>query len=106
METLPDSGLLYSDQNAVDLVSACGENETNLLLIHDGNLPDDFFDLSSGLAGEILLKFSIYSIRTAAVVSQDRIKRGKFPEMMIETNRGKDFGIFFEKKKAIEWLLK
>jgi PadR family transcriptional regulator AphA len=102
IETLPDGGCLLNDQDAVDLVAACGEAETALLMLNNGNLPDEFFDLSSGLAGRILLKFGIYSIRVAAIISPDRVQHGKFPEMMIESNRGNDFGVFFERANAEE----
>ena len=106
IETMPEGTTINNDLDALDLIAACEENGTNLLLLLDGNLPDEFFDLSTGLAGLLLLKFGNYSIRAAAVVSQDRTEHGKFHEMMVEQNRGNDFRIFFDREKAEEWLVR
>ena len=105
IDASPDGGCIRSEQDALDWVAICGEHETTYLMLYDGNLADDFFDLSSGVAGEILLKFVIYSIRVAAVLSSERVNHGKFPEMMIETNRGNDFRVFLDKDKAEEWFM-
>ena len=43
IECSPGLSRIASEQDALDLVGACGENETNLLLIHASNLTDDFF---------------------------------------------------------------
>jgi PadR family transcriptional regulator, regulatory protein AphA len=106
VESLPGGFRLRLEQDALDLIAACGANGTNLLLLHDQNIPDDFFDLSTGLAGQLLLKFGIYAIRVAAVVSPQRSRYGKFPEMMVEQNRGNEFRFFFDQNDAEEWLLK
>jgi PadR family transcriptional regulator, regulatory protein AphA len=106
IETQTDGKTINNDQDALDLIAACGENGTTLLLLLDGNLSDEFFDLSTGLAGKLLLKFGNYSIRTAAVISRHRAEYGKFPEMMIEQNRGNDFRFFYDREKAEDWLLR
>lgn len=97
---------LESEQDALDLVAACGENDTQLLMLMGDNLADDFFRLRTGLAGDVLQKFVNYYIRAVAVVPKDLASRGKFGEMATETNRGEQFGVFSTADEAEEWLLR
>ncbi len=97
-------GVIASERDAVDLVGLCGENATDRLLLHAEALSPDFFDLSTRLAGEILLKFSNYSIRAALVANEEQTSHGKFPDFMLETNRGSDFRVFAAPGSALEWL--
>ena len=60
IELNPSQAKLASEQDALDWVGACGEHGAQRLLVHAENLTEDFFDLKTGLAGAILLKFSNY----------------------------------------------
>ena len=102
VECLPKMKIANED-DALELVGFCGENETDRLLMYSENLPEEFFDLSTGLAGKILLKFSNYRIILAAVITCDRIGDGRFYEMVCETNRGKEFRVFESRPDAISW---
>ena len=93
-----------NDQAALEIVGICREEGTDRVMLHSANLPDDFFWLSSGLAGNILLKFFNYSIRAAVIVDPERVHQGKFYEFAVETNRGNQFRIFYDRQKAGEWL--
>lgn len=96
---------LKSEQDAVEIVGACGEAGTDLLLLREGNLSSDFFDLRTGLAGAALLKWSNYRIRAAAVVSPERIGDERFYEFVLETNRGRQFYVANDRESAIKWLV-
>ena len=104
IECQPQALCLRNERDAVDLVAACGENETSLLLLYAGNLEPAFFDLSTRVAGEILLKFTNYRIRAAAVLPPEQASKGKFGEFVLETNRGRDFRVFSEREAAVRWL--
>ena len=105
LETVPGSGQLLSAADALDLVATCGENGTQRLMLHASNLPKTFFDLKSGLLGAALLKFSNYRITIAAVLTPELVGQGHFSEFVLETNRGKQFRIFYERQAAEDWLL-
>lgn len=96
--------LLRDEQDALDLLTACGEHQAPRLLLDEENLAEDFFQLRTGLAGKILLKFSNYAVKVAAIFPPERVKRGKFRDMVLETNRGNEFRVFSEREKAVEWL--
>lgn len=102
----PHEGLLISSENdALDLVAYCGENDTNRLLLHAVNLHDDFFNLKTGLAGAVLQKFVNYGIKSASVIPRDLSDQGRFREMAVESNRGQHFRIFTDISEAEAWLI-
>ena len=95
---------IASEADALELIGFCGENDTDRLLVYAENLTADFYDLHTRLAGEILLKMSNYQIILAAVIPSEQIGEGKFHEMVIETNRGRDFRVFNTREEAVAWL--
>ena len=105
LDCFPFEGLLSSENDALDLVAACAENETERLMLHAGNLPDDFYNLRTGLAGAVLLKFTNYHIRVAAVIAPELSSQGRFGEMVLETNRGDQFRVFPDRESAERWLV-
>ncbi len=105
IQCIPGKTCLVNEQDAVDLVAACGENGAQSLLLFGENLSPDFYRLSSGVAGAILLKFAVYQIRVAAVIKPEFVNQGKFREMVLETNRGNQFRVFSEVPEAEKWLL-
>lgn len=105
VECLPDGQQLASEDDALELIAACGENDTPRLLLHAENLPADFYRLSTGLAGRLLLKFSNYRLRVAAVLPLELTRQGRFHEMVLETNRGNEFRVFQDREAAEQWLV-
>jgi len=94
-----------TEQDALDLVAACGENETHRLMLHSENLSEDFFHLRTGVAGAILLKFSNYYLKVALVLQPGQGREGKFGEWVLETNRGREFRVFYDRAAAEAWLV-
>lgn len=101
---LPGTGKIEDEADALDLVAACGEISSGKLLIPEDCFSEDFFRLSSGVAGSILLKFTNYDIKVAAVLSPERVNQGKFRDFVTETNRGNDFRVFSDRAAAETWL--
>jgi PadR family transcriptional regulator AphA len=107
IECLSDGIRIASERDALDLVAACGENQAHRLLLYGGNLADDFYRLKTGLAGAVLLKFAVYSIKVAAVLTPELVDHGRFREMVLEANRSnRNFHVFFSRENAEEWLVK
>jgi PadR family transcriptional regulator, regulatory protein AphA len=104
VECLPDGGTIESEADALDLVAACGEYQCHRLLLHASNLTPDFYNLRSGLAGAVLLKFSNYRVQAAAILTPELAEQGRFGEMVLESNRGSQFRVFYDRASAEEWL--
>lgn len=105
LECEPASGCVESEQDALDLVAACGEAGCDRLLVDESNLAADFFRLSSGLAGAVFLKLDLYRLRWAALLSAQRAAEGKFGELVAETNRmSSTFRVYQQRQAALDWL--
>jgi PadR family transcriptional regulator, regulatory protein AphA len=97
--------LIQSEQDALDLMQKAAELGTRKLLIHAINLTPEFFDLRTLLAGNILQKLVTYRVLCAAVIPDAMIK-GRFREMVIESNRGSYFRVFPTREVAVDWLIR
>jgi hypothetical protein len=95
---------IRSENDGLELLSLCAENETNLLLIPAERLSDDFFRLSTGIAGAILQKFVQYGVRSVVVLDNDSIA-GRFRDFLAESNRGGMFRAYASFDEAELWLL-
>lgn len=104
IECLPDGQLLQTDQDILELIAGCGEYGADLLMIHAENLPVDFYNLKTGLAGNILQKLTNYWVRSAIIVSRDLVGDGHFYELILETNRGRQFKFCYDRETAEKWL--
>jgi DNA-binding PadR family transcriptional regulator len=96
---------LCTEQDALDLIAICSENDTNHLIIHAEALSDDFFKLKTGVAGQMLQKFINFQVKTAAIIANEQLINGKFKEMLAESNKGNSFRVFNSITDAENWLL-
>jgi hypothetical protein len=85
-------------------VADCIENGADALLFDQGTLPPAFFDLSSGIAGDLLHRLSVYRMRLAAVVPDPSVHSPRFQEFMREANKGRAYRFFPHRDDAIQWL--
>ncbi|MHB8933188.1 MAG: DUF4180 domain-containing protein [Bellilinea sp.] len=99
-----DSVRIANKRDALDLVALCSEHETDNLPLDEECLDAAFFDLKSGLAGEVLLKLNNYRIRAAAIMPQVLIGNVRFAEFVLETNRGNQFRVYSWHDDAEKWL--
>ena len=83
---------LKTDKDAVDLMSDASEHGATLIAIPVERLGDDFFDLRTRIAGEIVQKFVMYGRRVAIVgdISQRLSASKSLAAWVAESNRGRD----------------
>ena len=105
LECLPGLAPITSGREALDLVALCNEHGTDRLMLHPEHLPSAFFDLKTRLAGDVLLKFTNYQIKVVAVTTPELVGEGRFAEMAMESNHFSEFGIFYARQQAEQWLL-
>ncbi|WP_427051224.1 DUF4180 domain-containing protein [Paenibacillus sp. TC-CSREp1] len=95
-----------TEEDAVDLVALCKENESNLLLLHSQVISEDFFKLRTGVAGQMIQKWINYHVKTAAVIPKEMINQGRFKEMALESKKSNHFRMFETRDDAENWLLR
>lgn len=100
----PGIQAIGSETQLLDVVSACSEFICDRILFEKGSFTSDFFQLSTRLAGEILLKLSMYRVPAALICPTEELPTGKFYEFVLETNRGNAFRIFTDRAAAENWL--
>ena len=105
VEGSPGASFMRKAEDATILLETCFSHGTLNALLYAENLPDEFFDLSSGQAGAILQRLRNYGIRLA-VVYPPRTQRFSthFGEMLAEEQKGRFFGVFPHRDAARDWL--
>jgi hypothetical protein len=104
IECNPTDFIIRSDQDILELITICGENDTHNVLIYESNFSPDFFDLKTKFAGTLFQKFANYRMRGAGLISLRNIKSERFKELIFECNKGNLFRFFEDKTAAEKWL--
>lgn len=103
VEGPPGEALLKSARDSSAVLESCFSHRATGALLYSHNLPEKFFDLSSGEAGEILQKFRMYGIRLAVVADAAQFTP-RFAELVIEEHRANHFHVAGSPDAAREWL--
>lgn len=91
--------------DAVDLIgSARYETGCEALILPKEALSEEFFRLSSGLAGEVLQKFVNYQMRVAIVGDFSHYTSKPLQDFIRESNRGKTVFFVSTQDQALEKL--
>ena len=78
--------------------------ESGGLVLDETDLGADFFDLRTGLAGEVLQKFTNYRARLAIVVADDAAHGSRFGELMYEHRAHRCVRFFASAQLARQWM--
>jgi len=103
---IESSELLIRDiQDALDLIASVSYNyECNKMIIFQTNLPEEFFELRTKLAGEILQKFVNYHVKLAIVGKFDIYNSKSLKDFIYECNNGKHVFFLADKEEALHAL--
>lgn len=85
-EILDSSEQIAKAEDILDIMADVRYNESDSIIIHSKNLKPDFFDLKTGIAGEILQKFSNYRMRLAIVGDFSQVKSRSLKDFIRESN--------------------
>ncbi len=79
--------LLSETSHILDIMANAQYNGAGSVIINKSQLHPDFFDLKTGLAGEILQKFSNYRMRLAIIGDFSKIRSKSLTDFIRESNR-------------------
>jgi len=89
-----DEVLIHDSQSALDFIMSISYNDScNAAAINKEALSDDFFVLSTGVAGEILQKAVNYRMKLAIIGDFSEYTSKPLNDFIYECNNGRD--IFF-----------
>lgn len=81
-------GSIASERDATDLVGNASFQGADVVLVAAELLPEEFFDLSTGLAGAVLQKFSNYRLRLTIIGDFEGRGSASLQAFIRESNRG------------------
>jgi hypothetical protein len=85
--------LVQSEQDVLDLLGSFYPEVVEGVILHEENLPPEFFALRTRLAGQILQKFVQYRTKVAIVGDFDKYESKALADFIYECNKGSQ--IFF-----------
>jgi len=100
------SDLLITDlQSALDFIASVNyETACNRIVLNKSAICEDFFNLNTRLAGEILQKFITYQVKIAIVGDFSKYTSKSLKDFIYECNKGKDIFFLPDENQAIERL--
>lgn len=102
-----DEPVITDAQSAIDLLmSAQYDMGSKDIVIPKQLVAEDFFVLSTGLAGEVLQKYVNYGGRMAIYGDYSRYTSKPLKDFMYESNKGRDFFFVSTRDEAIAALAK
>lgn len=100
-----DEILIGDVQSALDLMATIRyETGCDRIVIDKSLLSESFFDLKTGLAGEILQKFINYLVKIAIIGDFSKYSSQSLKDFIYECNRGNDIFFLPTEQQAIEKL--
>ncbi len=86
-EIIRESDPVKDPRDILDYMVEAGYQGCNKIIIRENYLHPDFFDLKTGIAGEILQKFSNYRMRLAIIGDFSRFGSKSLHDFIRESNR-------------------
>ena len=98
-----DSGIsIRAFGDIPDAIAACIDADG--LILTEGDLAEEFFDLRSGLAGELFQKFMNYKLRVAIVLRNPDAYGERFSELVYEHTSHSMIRFVRSEDEAKAWL--
>lgn len=87
-ELTDEKHIISGIQDVLDLIGEAGSYPCNKIIIREENLNPDFFKLHTGLAGDILQKFSNYRVKLAIIGNFSKYRSKNLQDFIRESNSG------------------
>jgi len=88
-EVISEACVINGVEDAIDLLGNLYYQGFDKIVIHEKNITPDFFDLKSGVAGDILQKFSTYRVRLAIVGNFAKYTSKSLNDFIFESNKAR-----------------
>jgi hypothetical protein len=98
------SALISSAGDILDIMGEVSYHDCDSIIIHSDVFSREFFDLNTGIAGEILQKFSNYRMRLVIVGDFAHLGSKSWRDFIRESNRGRSVNFLSSVDEAISVL--
>ncbi|NLX87974.1 MAG: DUF4180 domain-containing protein [Syntrophomonadaceae bacterium] len=97
--------LINDPQDALDLMATIMHlHDCTKIVINESSITKSFFDLKTGIAGEILQKFSTYQMKLAIVGDFSIYTSKSLKDFIFESNKGSQVFFLSNEEEAIKRL--
>ena len=101
-----DDKIIFDTQSALDMIMTVKyETDATKIVIDKNLICDEFFVLSTGIAGEIIQKFINYNFKVAVYGDYSQYTSKPLKDFIYESNNGNDLFFVASKEDAIQKLL-
>lgn len=104
-EVISEDNIINKAEDGLDLLGNLYYQGFDKIVVHEKNITPHFFDLNSGIAGEILQKFSNYRVRLAIVGDFTKYSSKSLSDFIFESNKGKHINFVPSTQDALKALL-
>ncbi len=105
-EVTSDKIIISNTEDGLDLLGNIYYQDFDKIIIYETNITPDFFDLKTGIAGEVLQKFSNYRVRLAIVGDFSAYQSKSIKDFIFESNKMGLINFVSSKEEAIAKLAK
>ena len=95
---------IRAPQDMLDAMATAGYLDCRSMTVYAESLGEGFFDLRTGIAGELLQKFSNYRMRVAIIGDFSKYESGSLRDFIRESNKGKTVRFVDSLERALESL--
>jgi Domain of unknown function (DUF4180) len=103
-ELISEGVIINNIEDGLDLLGNLYYEGFDKIVIHENNITPEFFDLKTGIAGEILQKFSNYRVRLSIVGDFSKYSSKSLNDFIYESNKGRHINFVTSTTEAIKIL--
>ncbi len=103
-EVLSEEIVIATIEDALNLMADLYYQGYDAIILHETTITPAFFDLKTGVAGEILQKFSNYRMRLAIVGDFEKYNSNSFKDFVFESNKNRQINFVGSLEEALERL--
>lgn len=105
-ELVSEEMLINNHEEALQLIVDLYYQDFDRMIIHEKNITPGFFDLKTGIAGDVLQKFSNYKMRLAVIGEFTKYPGKSIKDFIYESNKGRQVNFLDSLESAVEKLSK
>ncbi len=83
------------------LATAQYQHEATCLMLREGHLTPEFFDLKTGLAGDVLQKYTNYKMKLVVIGDFGSVTSRSLQAFILESNRGRQVAFVPDRAAAL-----
>jgi len=79
--------IIHETQDVLDIMEEASYLNSHKIIINEDQITPAFFDLKTGIAGEVLQKFSTYNVQLAIIGNFSKYTSKSLKDFILESNK-------------------